>query len=227
MPRGVCRTPSPSAARAVSRAVCLHASWTARFLGSCRLHASPPIDAQKAPFHGLAAFELEPAVSPRHCRRRKRANFPKYPMRFGFCRRNAPKFWHHQRNARYGNHFCCMTVSRPAHCGRSGDYRNAAACRKRHSLPCCNRGAGEFIVCGTERTFQTRQTRGGSAQDATGYSRVRMTPDTIRTVAIILPLSIRSPNNNQPRRTANRIEVSRRAATRAKGATVMAQTTIA
>ena len=56
------------------------------------------------------------------------------------------------------------------------------------------------------------------------YSRVTITPATISSADSAFSAPNRSPNANQPIRTANRIEVSRNAATRAIGALVIAQT---
>jgi len=52
-------------------------------------------------------------------------------------------------------------------------------------------------------------------------------PAAMVSAATAFPPVFRSPKASQPIRTANRIEVSRRAATRATGAMVMAQIEIA
>jgi len=54
-------------------------------------------------------------------------------------------------------------------------------------------------------------------------SRVSITPDRISAAAISLPRYIRSPKTSHPISTANRIEVSRSAATTAMGASVIAR----
>ena len=51
-----------------------------------------------------------------------------------------------------------------------------------------------------------------------------MTPDTMTKAAIALPRLNRSWKNSQPITTANKIDVSRNAATSAIGAIVIAQT---
>lgn len=56
------------------------------------------------------------------------------------------------------------------------------------------------------------------------HSRVSMTPPTITSAATALPRVIASPKTSQPIMTAKRIEVSRKAATTAMGAMVIAQT---
>lgn len=56
------------------------------------------------------------------------------------------------------------------------------------------------------------------------YNLVSTTPATITTAATALSAPIFSPKASQPISTANRIDVSRSAATTASGATVIAQT---
>ena len=66
----------------------------------------------------------------------------------------------------------------------------------------------------------------GLGEHGHGQSRVSAAPPTISSAASAFPRLILSPKASQPIATANRIEVSRKPATRATGALVMAQTTI-
>lgn len=124
---------------------------------------------------------------------------------------------------RYSDRRICQSASR----GRTGYRQRHRGRLAAAHLPRCD-DMVSTIFGGLP--LELSSGAGGEARVAVGcatYRRVRITPRTIRAVAISLLLSIRSPNNNHPISTAKRIEVSLRAATSTSGATVIAQTAIA
>jgi phosphatidylcholine synthase len=100
-------------------------------------------------------------------------------------------------------------------------------------LPCRNRPADHPRAPATHRLRPGPEGRCPSGPPRSisvkmkGQSRVSATPAAISATDTHFEDDIRSPNTTQPIRTANRIEVSRSAATSGIGAKVIAQTAIA